>query len=489
MLKSAAGYLRLSHKNSVERGVSIPRQREFIDKFAKERGYKVTFYEDLAISGEKTHNRPAFMKMAQDMSKHGYMAIIAYDWSRITRDYFDDRNFTKFKWACEDLGIDILSVTEPYEKGTMPFNIVQAIATQQRKDIAKKVKDSMWSMARRGNWCGGVVKYGFQKENKKLVINKYEAKVVKFMFELFHIHRSFLKVTDILNKKGLRTREGIIWSRSSVRRHLTDPIYCGYLLYGRRAGGSTKAKPVDGYIKVRGHFEPIIQEQYFEQTQAIVRSITYNEQRKKDRTYLLTGLIRCECGHRMYGYIHPRMTKSGIIEHFYYRCTGNIHYGKIHEYRSYLGHDIEDTVWNYIIERASLDGVDEVDVKRIEEDLLPGLKEQLSKHRKSRSNLVSRLKLDIIPEQEMKLEIATQDQAIAEIEESIRNLEFDRTKEEKKRKQGLLEQVNEYGQDIRELSTLEQRDILRELIKKVVVHRDGTLEIMAYDEMVSLEKF
>jgi DNA invertase Pin-like site-specific DNA recombinase len=63
--------------------------------------------------------------------------------------------------------------------------VMFTFAQFERELASERTKDKMLERAKKGMWNGGIVPYGYKKENKKLVINPKEAEIVKLIYEIY----------------------------------------------------------------------------------------------------------------------------------------------------------------------------------------------------------------------------------------------------------------------------------------------------------------
>lgn len=74
-------------------------------------------------------------------------------------------------------------------------------------------------------------------QDKKLLVNELEARVVREAFDLFLMHRQQAIVARLLNERMLvprgtkRTRQ-LAWSKEAIGRILKGAVYAGFITYG-----------------------------------------------------------------------------------------------------------------------------------------------------------------------------------------------------------------------------------------------------------------
>ena len=80
----------------------------------------------------------------------------------------------------------------------------------ERENTSEKTRDKMKQRARLGKWHGGWLPFGYDynKETKKLFINKIESQAIKKVFNLFIDGRKPSEIANLLNARGVRTAQG-----------------------------------------------------------------------------------------------------------------------------------------------------------------------------------------------------------------------------------------------------------------------------------------
>lgn len=323
----AALYIRVSTDQQVERGDSLEVQQERLEAYVRSKGWEIQgHYTDRGVSARDT-NRPAFQKLLGQL-KAGQIDVVLV--TKLDRAFRDTRDFLEntelfeergVRFACLDGDID---TTTP--SGRVFSTIRAALAQFERETTAERVREVMLARAQKGLWNGGVVPFGFRRvpETKKLALDPAEAHVIRRIFELFLETRSIRGVVHRLNTSGQRTRAGLLWATTSIRRILTNPVYYGAQTYNkRRAKGKTSTpRPGEQHVIIPGVYEPIVSHEDFLHVQRLLAAETPRPSARRS-AYLLTGLVFCgKCGSRMYGYTYRHHQRQEKL-YRYYRCWGH----------------------------------------------------------------------------------------------------------------------------------------------------------------------
>jgi site-specific DNA recombinase len=347
-------YVRVSTLNQIDKD-SLKTQEDRLIAFCKANGineYKV--YRDAGYSA-KDIKRPALECLMKDIKDGKVSGVFVVKLDRITRSVKDLINLTEF---FNKYTIKFVSISENIDTSSAMGRAMQSLlgifAQLEREVTAERVAIDMQHRASRGKWNGGVVPYGYtiQKllmnkfkkqeieasraleicpEEKKLYIDPDEAPIVRRIFETFLETNSVRKTTIRLNKRGIKTRKGQFWSKTTIYRILSSQIYSGFLTYGKR-----KTDPVSGklikqeketWIITEGEHDAIIPLEMFEGVQRLL-SQNQGKPTKSGRTYLLSGIIRCGlCGRAMTG--HTFINKGTQKEYSYYKCYSKLQKGEI----------------------------------------------------------------------------------------------------------------------------------------------------------------
>ncbi len=308
-LKQCAIYTRVSTDIQAEKEFSsCESQEEKIKSFIQSQNNWQIFkvYSDAGYTGANT-NRPALQELLEDIKQKRIDIILAYKIDRLTRSPKDFYQLIEF---FEQNNVSFISVTERFDTSTPAGrflrNIMLTFAQFERELTSERTKDKLLERARKGFWNGGNPPYGYKRENKKLIINKKEAEIVRLIFEIYLETGSINKVYDLLKEKNIKNRQGKIFSKNHLALILRNIIYTGKIKYA-------------GQI-YQGIHQPIISEELFELSQK-----THKRRIRKFRIYkyfLLGGLIRCkECGYTMSACFTNKHKNGKLKRYYYYRCT------------------------------------------------------------------------------------------------------------------------------------------------------------------------
>lgn len=114
--------------------------------------------------------------------------------------------------------------------------------------MGTRVRESQEQLMKEGIYLGGgdkFVSFGYELvksgtfnrrgvERCKLEINQEQAKWVREIYMLaYEKGYGSIKISQYLNEKGLKTKRGNKWSPFTITDLLNNPIYKGYMTYGK----------------------------------------------------------------------------------------------------------------------------------------------------------------------------------------------------------------------------------------------------------------
>ena len=302
-IKPVAIWIRVSTEDQAQG--EIPEHHEHRARmYAEVKGWQVVRVYDLSgVSGKTVWEHPEANAMRDDIAAGRVKALIFSKLARLARNTRELLDFADF---FQRSGADLVSLQESIDTsspaGRFFYTLIAAMAQWEREETADRVRASVTTRAKLGKSLGGAAPYGYRWEEKRLVLDEFEAPVRALMYELFLKLRRIKTVADELNRRGHRTRRGAKFTGTTVRRLLKDPVAKGERrVNSTRSTGDGKhweRKPESEWetIEVPAIIEPAV----FDQVQAIFAGIADGRTPSKRVTYLFSGLVYCTCGTKMY---------------------------------------------------------------------------------------------------------------------------------------------------------------------------------------------
>ena len=309
-------YTRVSSRNQADVDYSsLETQRERLEAYCQsQENYSIfRVYEDGGYSADSL-DRPALKEMLRDIREGRLNCVLTYKIDRLTRSV---RDFHQLVDIFDRCNVKFVSVTQSLDTqnpmGRLLRNVLLDFAQFEREMTADRTRDKMFQRAQKGLWNGGNVPYGYDAEDKKLIVNSKEADRLRFMFHRFAELPSLSGLRHELHRRGWYARSGKPWGKMALNHILRNPIYCGQVRFNEQ--------------RFKGEQEALIEEPLFARVQSLERDRSHGSA-KFARVFLLKGLIRCsDCGSRMTPHYTQKKHKDGSVYRIpYYRCTKTLHF-------------------------------------------------------------------------------------------------------------------------------------------------------------------
>ncbi len=402
-------YARYSSHN--QRDVSIEQQVKACRKYAKEKKIDIIqVYDDHAMTGTND-NRPEFQQMIRDSASRAFDYVIVYTLDRFSRNKYDS---AVHKHTLKENGVKVLSAMENISDdptGVLMESVLEGFAEYYSRELAQKIRRGMMNNAEKCMVIGPLP-LGYKKgSDGRFEIIPEEAKIVQEIFRRVAANEMFAQIFDDLNARGIRTKRGQEWDRTSFSKLLHNEKYIGVYRYSD--------------FVIEDGVPPIIDKQLF---QAVQERCTTKpnargnpqKRRRENGVYLLTGKLYCgECQNPMIGV--SGTSKTGAL-HFYYQCkTRRSHKGTC--CKKPVGRDyVERLVAEKIQEIISQDQVMVWIAEKLEKyfrdnqetDEIRMLKERLSNATREKENTLKAIRNGVTVEcvQEMLLEIQAEESSV-----------------------------------------------------------------------------
>jgi hypothetical protein len=139
--------------------------------------------------------------------------------------------------------------------------------------------------------------------SSRLVVSSDDRAVeaVREMFEAIADGASCGAVARQLNRQGTRTMFGKRFNATSVRRTVTNPVYVGTIVAGKRRRGKFRSLFDDGGLVCENAHEPLVSCDLFDRSQRMLRRNHKPSKAPTPGRYLLTGIVYLGDGRRLQG--------------------------------------------------------------------------------------------------------------------------------------------------------------------------------------------
>ena len=343
----AAIYIRLSveDENKIDESESIKNQRLILTQYAKSQGWEIyKIYCDEDFSG-LDRDRPEFQQMLIDAKKGLFNIILCKSQSRFTRDLeVAEKYINRLFYLWNIRFISLTDNVDTFNKGGKKARQINSLINEWYcEDLSESVKAVFKNKMQRGEFIGSFAPYGYKKseDNKnRLEIDEEVSHVIEEIFRLYLKGNGFRKIAESLTAKGIMpptlyklskgtaffnpnytTSMGELWSASTIRNILKNPVYIGITVQGKTKKLSYKSKKIVNVdkaeqIKVTNTHRAIIEEDIFYKVQEMLKNSTLKTN-DTEITSALRGKVFCG----LCGSLCQRGSLNREKTGFYYRCS------------------------------------------------------------------------------------------------------------------------------------------------------------------------
>ena len=234
--KKLVGYCRVSTDNQKEEG-TIEIQENSLKKYADKNGYElVKIFEDNGISGgSELENRPGLAELFSYTENNKEIEeVLIFKLDRLARDLYIQEHLIK---KLEGLNKKLISIEEPHLDSNDPIRkafrqFMGIISELEKAFITMRLSGGRINKAQKGGYAGGATALGYKTKNKKLIIDKEQAEIIRIIFKMKRYKRMGLReIARELNKKGIPTARGGKWYAGTIKYILENPLYKGMAHY------------------------------------------------------------------------------------------------------------------------------------------------------------------------------------------------------------------------------------------------------------------
>lgn len=410
------------------------------------------------------YDRPGFRSVLEKVQSGSVNCVIVKDLSRLGREYIETGKYLEMIFP--SFGVRFIAINDDVdsEHSNAGDDIIIPIKNIMNesycRELSKKLRKQFRIQRGNGEFLGAFASYGYCKspdDKHKLVVDEYAAEVVRGIFSLKIKGHSQNVIAEFLNqekvlppaeykksigmkyKTGFRASTQSKWSAVTINRILTNPIYIGTLIQGKRGTPNYKIKKMrvrceDDWVVVENNHPAIIDPLMFSTVQKMMERDTRRPPRQK-ALLPLAGVLFCpDCGRSL----QRRTVKKGDQKYCYYVC-GTYKDAKGCSSHSFEQKKLEDTVLhavssqiqmvvelNQLVQDIGVNNIDQIRLKRI--DVMIAQKEQdLDRDKEFRMKLYEALNDDLIDRDEynkMRLKYTKQ---IDDTEKAISKLQLQRS--------------------------------------------------------------
>ena len=301
-------------------GTTLAVQLEGCQHYLLSQGWTVSeslIFIDDGYSGGNL-DRPALTCLRALIRRGLIDCVVAFKVDRLSRSVVDTVKLVLEEWD----GLTYLkSAREPIDTttamGKQFFYMLVSYAEWERSVIRERTVSGRRRRAREGYKPSAIAPFGYRHSpdvTGALEIIEAEADLVRRIFGLYSGGLGAKTIISQLNREGVPFRGGAPWNERTLLYLLSNRIYIGDMVYGRRTRNPRRGKESgeaywsvneDPLVVERSPFiPPILDRDIFLQAEAIRAGRAPKAGAASGRAnaspYLLTGIARCRCGQGLY---------------------------------------------------------------------------------------------------------------------------------------------------------------------------------------------
>lgn len=343
-------YLRLSNEdrdkiNKEDDSESIKNQRnmliDYINKYPEL--VLIDEYCDEDLSGAGTY-RPEFERLIRDCENRKLDIVLCKSQSRFSRDMEIVEKYINNKfieWNIRFIGLSDNADTD--NSGNKKSRQINGLVNEwYLEDVSNNIRSAFNSKMKQGEFISPFSSFGYEinpNDNNKLIVDPVASEIVKNIYNLYLTGLGFTSIAKYLNNKEIpspslykyrkgcklnvistRPREEIKWSTNAIKTILTNEVYLGHLVQGKRTTVSYKNRKIikkdkNEWIRIENTHEAIIDKETFNKVQIAMKERT-KPMKKTGIVHIFSGKVFClECEHYM--------RKKNSSKHEYLVCSNN----------------------------------------------------------------------------------------------------------------------------------------------------------------------
>jgi site-specific DNA recombinase len=298
--KKYFAYIRVSTPRQGERGVSLPEQKDAIERYAKGKSLEISRWFEGRETASKV-GRPVFNEMLRLLQKRHAKGVIIHKIDRSARNLKD--------WAeigqLVETGIEVHFATESLDLtspgGMLSADVQAVISAYYSRNLREEVKKGFYGRLKQGFYpMPAPLGYLDSGAGKAKLPDPQRAPLIQLGFELYATGKySQVDLATKLYHMGLRAKNGKAIQKNFLGRMLRNSFYIG-LIQIEKTGQS-----------FLGAHRPLISKRLFDEVQAALDGNFAVQRAKHD--FPFRRLFSCKLCSKS---LIPEKQKG----HVYYRC-------------------------------------------------------------------------------------------------------------------------------------------------------------------------
>ena len=290
---------------------------------------QIVIYQEI-VSGESLQDRPEALRLLDDVYAKKYAGVLVVEVERLARGNTRDQGEVADAFQLTDTKIitpvKVYDPNDEFDQEYFEFGLF--MSRREYKTIRRRLEAGKLQAVLDGNYLLPQRIFGYDiekkgKNNRYLVINKEEAKLVQMMFDWYTEEgRSCGWIAKQFTLMGVPTmRGGREWEQVTITDMLKNKHYLGLIEWGKCKVVRTKDPKTGNVVKhrvkadpkdvreIKGKHEAIISGEQFEKAQARFKKVLPTGS-ETEIVNPLAGIIHCaDCGKSM-SWLNPKHGKS-----------------------------------------------------------------------------------------------------------------------------------------------------------------------------------
>src|SRR5215207_3466666 len=352
-------YMRVSSEEQRDRE-TIEIQREFLEQYCQLYGLEAAeTYADDGVSGTvPLHERPEGRRLLEDARAKKFETLLVYRLDRLGRSLLVIVDAHDRLQVAE---VSLRSATEPIDtsspSGRLIFQMLASFAEYERETIGERTRSCLHRAFRNGKHSGRIP-FGYRlspQDESSLEIVEEEAAIVREIISTVAEGSTLYRESKRLNDQAIPSPG---WRfKSGERKHGRSwcPPTVASIVHQSAYSGVHKVR-IDNGEPIERPVPPVVPPGLRERAEAALeenkrrRGGGVPHDRKNDRKYLLSGLVKCAvCGLACSGRTTTSTYKGTAKKYSYYGCIANRADREVEAAPHFAPHApapwLEDLVW------------------------------------------------------------------------------------------------------------------------------------------------
>lgn len=333
---NVAVYLRKSRADNQSESIcdTLARHKDTLLHFARENGLSIYSCYEEVVSGDSLFVRPEMLRLLRDAEENLFDGILCMDIDRLGRGNMKESGI--IIETLKEHNVKIITPRKVYDLtddiDEFSTEMQTLIARQELKNTTRRLRLGLKKSAEEGCHLTEAP-YGYRRcyldKRPTLKIVSEEAEVLRLIFSMYiQEQMGASRIAQTLDSLGFVNRDGLPFSRSSIRFFLQNELYTGKIIWNRYHHAKKKCvgdkihitqNPETEWIVAEGLHPAIIDMETFRCAQDIRLSRAHPPANGRTLKNPFAGLIFCQNCSR------PMRRQSGSVPRLLCETPGCCH--------------------------------------------------------------------------------------------------------------------------------------------------------------------